>query len=357
MQHYTFPPASSPQTGAERILNACARRPVDSTPIWFMRQAGRCIIEHQEMRKKYDLMTMLKTPELCVQATLMPVQAYGVDAAVIYADIMLPLEAMGVDVAITNSGPVIHNPIRTLQDVEALRIVEPEESVPYILESLRLLRSEIAGKQALIGIAGAPFTLACYLIEGQPSRDYTQAKTLMYSQPEIWAALMEKLSTVTASYLVAQIKAGADVVQLSDSWSGALSPSLYRRYVLPYTQRVFAAVKQTGQPAIHYGASTAALLEAMTEAGGDVIGIDWRMDLDAAWERIGTDHGIQGNLDPTFMVTPWPVLEEQTRDLLRRADGRPGHIFNLGHGVPYATEVDQIRRLVDTVHQLTAVQP
>jgi len=319
-----------------------------------MRQAGRCLAEYRELRKRYDILTMAKTPELCAQVTLMPVKEFGVDAAVLYADIMLPLEGMGVSLEIEpDVGPIIHNPVRTMQDVDALRVIDPEEATPFVMEAIRLVRRELEGKQAVIGFSGAPFTLACYLIEGRPSRDYAIAKSLMYGQPETWNALMNKLTEVVSRYLVAQVSAGADVVQLFDSWVGALSPSVYKRFVQPYSKRIFDAVKQTSTPSIHFGTGTASLLELMTEAGGDVISIDWRMDLDTAWTRIGYDRGIQGNLDPTLLLTPWNVIEEGMHDVLRRAANRPGHIFNLGHGVLAPTPPEILRRLVDAVHETT----
>jgi len=342
------------RTGAARFLDACHLRQPDATPIWFMRQAGRCLADYRELRKKYDILTMAKTPELCTQVTLMPVQKLGVDAAVLYADIMLPLEPMGISLEIEpDLGPIIHNPVRTMKDVEALRVINAEESVPFVMEALRMVHHELEGKQAVIGFSGAPFTLACYMIEGRPSRDYSIAKSLMYGQPEVWEALMTKLADVVSNYLVSQTRAGADVVQLFDSWVGALSPSVYRRFVLPYTQRIFRAVKQTGTPAIHFGTGAAALLPLMVEAGGDVISVDWRVDLDEAWMQIGYDRGIQGNLDPTLLLTPWPVIEAGMHDVLRRAANRPGHIFNLGHGVLAPTDPDMLRRLVDAVHKAT----
>src|SRR5205807_2006379 len=325
--------------GLARFLDACHLRQPDATPIWFMRQAGRCLADYRDLRKKYDILTMAKTPELCTQVTLMPVQKLGVDGAVLFADIMLPLEGMGISLEIEpDLGPIIHNPVRTMKDVEALRAIKPEESVPYVMEAVRMVRSELAGKQAVIGFSGAPFTLACYMIEGRPSRNYELAKSLMYGQPGVWHALMDKLTAVVSNYLLAQLKAGADVVQVFDSWIGAVSPSTYKRFVQPYMKRIFAAIKETGSPSIHFGTGTAALLEVMTEAGGDVISVDWRVDLDEAWARIGYDRGIQGNLDPTLLLTSWPVIEAGMRDVLRRAGGRPGHIFNLGHGVPASTD-------------------
>jgi uroporphyrinogen decarboxylase len=319
-----------------------------------MRQAGRCLAEYRELRKRYDILTMAKTPELCAQVTLMPVQELGVDAAVLYADIMLPLERMGISLEIEPEvGPIIHNPIRSMQDVAALRVLDAEESTPFVMEAIRLVKRELAGKQAVIGFSGAPFTLACYMIEGRPSRDYGLAKSLMYGQPEVWHALMNKLTEVVSRYLLAQIDAGVDVVQLFDSWVGALSPSVYQRFVQPYSKRIFEAVRQTGTPSIHFGTGAASLLELMTDAGGDIISVDWRVDLDSAWQRIGFDRGIQGNLDPTLLLTPWNVIEQGMHDVLRRAASRPGHIFNLGHGVLAPTPPDMLRRLVDAVHEAT----
>jgi uroporphyrinogen decarboxylase len=354
MQPNNASSAVAPHTGVARFLDACHHRQPDATPVWFMRQAGRCLAEYRELRKRYDILTMAKTPELCAQVTLMPVKELGVDGAVLYADIMLPLEGMGVSLEIQpDIGPIIHNPIRTMQDVKALRLVDAEESTPFVMEAIRLVHRELAGKQAVIGFSGAPFTLACYLIEGRPSRDYGQAKSLMYGQPETWHALMDKLTEMVSRYLVAQISAGVDVVQLFDSWVGVLSPSVYKRFVLPYSKSIFDTIKQTGTPSIHFGTGTASLLESMVEAGGDIISVDWRMDLDTAWARIGYDRGIQGNLDPTLLLTPWNVIEEGMHDVLRRAANRPGHIFNLGHGVLAATPPEMLRRLVDAVHEAT----
>jgi uroporphyrinogen decarboxylase len=348
------PGTVSPHTGVARFLDACHLRQPDATPVWFMRQAGRCLAEYRELRKRYDILTMAKTPELCTQVTLMPVKELGVDAAVLYADIMLPLEGMGVSLEIQpDIGPIIHNPIRTMQDVHALHIIDAEESTPFVMQAIRLVRRELEGKQAVVGFSGAPFTLACYLIEGRPSRDYALAKSLMYGQPEIWHALMNKLTEVVSRYVLAQISAGVDVIQLFDSWVGSLGPSVYKQYVQPYSERIFEAIKQTSTPSIHFGTGTAGLLELMTEAGGDIISIDWRMDLDTAWARIGYDRGIQGNLDPTLLLTPWDVIEKGMQDVLQRAANRPGHIFNLGHGVLAATPPDILRRLVDAVHEST----
>ena len=345
----------TPHTGAARFLAACYRRQPDATPIWFMRQAGRCLAQYRELRKRYDILTMAKTPDLCAQVTLMPVEQFSVDAAVLYADIMLPLEGMGISFEIEpDIGPIIHNPVRSMRDVEALRILDAEESTPYVMEAIRLVHRELEGKQAVIGFSGAPFTLACYMIEGRPSRDYGIAKSLMYGQPEVWDALMHKLTEVVTRYLLAQIDAGVDAVQLFDSWVGSLSPSAYKRFAQPYSPRIFEAIKQADIPSIHFGTATASLLELMTDAGGDVISVDWRVDLDEAWARIGYDRGIQGNLDPTLLLTSWDTIAQGMLDVLRRANNRPGHIFNLGHGVLAPTDPDMLRRLVEAVHEITA---
>jgi len=337
-----------------RFLDACRRRTPDATPVWFMRQAGRCLPAYRSMRERHAFLEMCKTPELAAEITLMPVHAFDVDAAVIFADIMLPVEPMGVDLEMREGvGPVIHNPIRTMADVARLRVIEPAEDVPFVLDAIRLVHGELAGKRAVLGFAGAPFTLACYLIEGKPSREYGLAKGLMYREPEVWHALMSRLSAVTAAYLRAQIAAGADAVQLFDSWVGALNPADYRRYVQPHVRAIFDAVWETGAPAIHFGTGTSGLLEDMAAAGGDVISVDARVMLDDAWARIGRDRGIQGNLDPTRLLAGWEATEEGARDVLRRAGGRPGHVFNLGHGVLPPTDPDLLARLVAFVHETT----
>lgn len=355
MQQDTSSHVLPAHSGVARFMDACSHRQPDATPVWFMRQAGRCLAEYRELRKRYDILTMARTPELCAQVTIMPVQELGVDGAVLYADIMLPLVGMGISLEIQPEiGPIIHFPIRSMADVEKLRTPQAEESTPYVLEAIRLVRRELEGKQAVIGFAGAPFTLACYLIEGRPSRDYGTAKALMYGQPATWHALMEKLTEVTISYLVAQTQAGVNVVQLFDSWVGGLSPSAYHQFVFPYTRRIFQAVRATGTPAIHFGTSTGTLLETMVEAGGDILCVDWRFDLDQAWQRIGYERGIQGNLDPTLLLAPWETIEAGIKDVLRRAENRPGHIFNLGHGVLAPTDPEMLKRTVEAVHRLSA---
>ncbi len=346
-------PTTTQATGEARLLAALRHEQPDATPVWFMRQAGRCLADYRKLRERYEILTLAKTPELCAEVTCMPVDAFGVDAAVLFADIMLPLEPMGIDLEIQpDVGPIIHNPIRSRADVDRLRLIEPEHDVAFVMDAIRLVRRNLEGRAAVIGFSGAPFTLACYLIEGRPARDYAIAKSFMYRDPEAWHALMEKLSTVVARYLNAQIGAGVQVVQLFDSWVGALSPTDYDTYVAPHVRSIFAAVH--GAPTIHFGASSAAILERMADAGGDVISIDAGQLLDEAWQRIGFAHGIQGNLDATRVLAGWEATEAGARDVLGRAAGRPGHIFNLGHGVLPQSDPELLRRLVDFVHEETA---
>ncbi|HEV7663202.1 MAG TPA: uroporphyrinogen decarboxylase [Chloroflexota bacterium] len=348
--------AVRPMTGAERMLAASRCKPVDATPVWFMRQAGRSLADYRQLREQYSILTLAKTPELCTRVTLMPVEQLGVDGAVLYADIMLPLEPMGVSLEIQpDLGPVIHEPIRDLAGVERLRHLNAQDGVPFVLETIRALKSELAdGRAAVIGFSGAPFTLACYLIEGRPSRDYARAKALMLREPQTWAALMDRLTDGMIAYLQAQIIAGADVVQVFDSWVGALSPTDYERSVLPWMRRIFDALRPLGAPTIHFGTGNAALLELMASAGSDVMSVDWRVRLDDAWRRIGYDRSIQGNLDGTYALAGWDVARAGTLEVLAAAAGRPGHVFNLGHGVMPETDPDILKRLTDTVHLETA---
>jgi uroporphyrinogen decarboxylase len=285
----------------------------------------------------------------------MPVKELGVDGAVLFADIMLPLEGMGVSLEIQpDLGPVIHQPIRGMQGVEALQPLEPDEHVPFVMHTIRNVKQELAGRAAVIGFCGAPFTLACYLIEGRPSRDYAQAKTLMLREPATWAALMDRLTDGMIRYLIAQARAGADVIQVFDSWIGALTPSDYERSVLPWMKRIFAALRDAGAPSIYFGTGNAALLELMASAGSDLMSVDWRVRLDDAWRRIGYDKGIQGNLDPVRPLAGFDAALSATREVLAAAEGRPGHIFNLGHGVMPETDPEVLRRLVDAVHTETS---
>lgn len=316
-----------------------------------MRQAGRCLPEYRDLRERHDFMTVATTPELAAEATLMPVDRFGVDGAVLFADIMLPLDGMGVPFEIRpNVGPVIADPIRTAGDIDRLRIVEAEEGTPYVLAALRLLKDALGERAALLGFSGAPFTLACYLVEGRSSREYPRTKALMYGEPELWHRLMETLTEVVIRYLRGQIRAGADAVQLFDSWLGLLDPVSYGEFVLPYTRRVFAALRGEA-PTIHFSTGTVVLLDQIADSGCDVVSVDWRLPLDRAWERVGPDRGIQGNLDPTRCLAPWTAVEEGARDVLRRAGGRPGHIFNLGHGILPETDPDVLARIVELVHR------
>ena len=336
---------------SDRFLRACRREPVDCTPVWLMRQAGRYMAAYRKLRERYALIDMFKTPEIAAEVTLQPIKAYELDAAIIFADILLPLEGMGIELEFAErEGPRIHNPVRAAFDVSALRVGDPEDGLGYVLQALRLVRSETDGKVPLIGFAGAPFTLASYVIEGGSSRTFLRTKGMMYENPEVWDQLMEKLVRIVGPFLLAQARAGAQAVQLFDSWVGCLSPADYREYVLPHMTKIFRPLKDAGIPSIHFGTGTADLLPLMRQAGGDVIGVDWRTSLDDAWERIGPGAGIQGNLDPVTLIAPRTVLMERTGEILDRASGRAGHIFNLGHGVLPPTPEDSVKALVDFVH-------
>jgi uroporphyrinogen decarboxylase len=333
------------------MLAACRRQPVDRTPVWFMRQAGRCLAGYRELRERYDILTITRTPELCAQVTRMPVDVLGVDAAVLYADIMLPLYGLGVPFSIDPGvGPIVHEPVRDRAAVARLRVVDAEEATPELFKAIRLLRPDLAGRAALIGFAGAPYTVASYLVEGRPTKDHARARALLYAEPATWHALMEVLAEVTTRYLRAQIEAGVQVVQLFDSWVGDLGQEEYAEHVLPYSARILAGVRDTGVPTIHFGTGTAGLLEQLAAAGPDLVGVDWRVPLDAAWARIGHDKGIQGNLDPAAALAPYPAVAARARSILARAGGRPGHVFNLGHGVLPETSSDTLARLVELVH-------
>jgi uroporphyrinogen decarboxylase len=340
---------------AEPLLTrACRRELVERTPVWFMRQAGRSLPEYRELRKHHDLFSVCRKPELCAEVTLQPVRAHGVDAAVMFADIMLPVIGMGIDVELVeNVGPVIADPVRTSDDVERLRVPDPEEAVPFILEAVRLVRAELPAEKAVIGFAGGPFTVAGYLIEGKPTREFVQTKRCMYAQPEVWHALMDKLADTFGAYLRAKVTAGADVVQLFDSWVGTLSAEDYEEFVAPYSARVLAAVDV---PTIHFGTGTTHLLPAMRVAGGDVIGLDWRMPIEVGWEIVGPDCGVQGNLDPALLLGPFERVATAANRILDAVAGRRGHIFNLGHGVLPDTDPADLARLVELVHARTSVE-
>ncbi len=307
---------------------------------------------YRDIREKNSLIEMFKTPDLAIEITLQPVKAFPIDAAIIFADILLPLEGMGVGFEFPEGGgPSIKNPVRSANDVRAIRVADPESDLGYVLKSIRGVRAEIDGKIPLIGFSGAPFTLASYAIEGGSSSNYLLTKGLMYSDRAAWDLLMRRFSETITAYLKAQVRAGAQVVQLFDSWVGCLSPADYRDYVLPHTQSIFQELRKDGIPSIHFGTGTAGLLSLMAEAGGDVIGVDWRIDLGSAWQRIGNGSGIQGNLDPVVLMAPRDVICQKAAEVLDAAGGRPGHIFNLGHGILPSTPEDSVKALVDFVHE------
>ncbi len=334
----------------DRVLRACRREPVDRTPVWFMRQAGRSHPKYQAIRERYSVLDICRDPALCTEITMQPVDDLGVDAAILFADITLPLGGMGVAFDLQDGvGPQIHQPVRTPADVARLHPFEMDDTIVAVLQAIGVIRH--ACPVPLIGFAGGPFTLASYLIEGGPSRDFLNAKAMMHQDARLWHRLMELLTHATIRYLLAQISAGAQVIQLFDSWVGSLSPADYQRSVASYTGDVATAVAATGVPLIHFGTGTAGLLPLMRAAGGDVIGVDWRVDLDEAWARIGYDRGIQGNLDPAVLLAPREIIAQRARAVLDQAASRPGHIFNLGHGVLPQTPRDRLRWLVEVVHE------
>jgi uroporphyrinogen decarboxylase len=318
-----------------------------------MRQAGRCLPSYRAMRERHAMLEMARTPDLAADVTLMAVDQLGVDGAILFSDIMIPLESMGVSLEIQPEvGPIVHNPIRTLADVDRLRVVDPREGTPYVLDALRQIRKRLAdGRAATIGFAGAPYTLACYLIEGRPSREFLKAKTMMLAAPEVWSALMTKLAEQMTLYLRAQIGAGAQVVQLFDSWVGALSPADFETSVLPWTRRIFDGLRDTDTPTIYFGTGNGSHLPLIATIGSDIVGVDWRVGLDDAWTTIGAEKGIQGNLDPARIIAGWDATSAGLDDVLDRAGGRAGHIFNLGHGVFPETDPAILCRVVEAVHQ------
>ncbi len=335
------------------FLRACRREPADYTPVWLMRQVGRYLPEYRTMRERISLLELCKTPEAAAEATVLAVEKLGVDAAIIFADILLVAEPLGVGLAFARGeGPVIERPVRARDDVARLREVPAAEAAPFVFEAIRLARRALGRRAPLIGFAGAPFTLASYLIEGGPSQDFAATKRLMHVDPDTWQALMERLVRLTVDYLAGQIAAGADAVQLFDSWVGCLSPDAYRRFVLPYTRRVIAGLPP-GVPVIHFGTGTAGLLELMREAGGDVVGLDWRVDLGEAWRRLGPGVAVQGNLDPAVLLTTPAEIRRAVRAILAAAGGRPGHIFNLGHGVLPDTPWTHVLAMVEAVHEMS----
>jgi uroporphyrinogen decarboxylase len=334
---------------APLLVRACRREPVERTPVWFMRQAGRSLPEYRAVRERHGFFDLAGTPELCAEVTLQPVRRHGVDAAVLFADIMSPVLGMGIGVELVEGvGPVVEHPVESRADVERLAVTEPDEA---ILQAVRIVRAELEPEQALVGFCGGPFTVAGYLVEGRPSRGFARTKALMYREPGVWHALLERLAEQFSLYVAAQASAGADVIQLFDSWVGVLSPQDYAELVAPYSARILDAVDA---PTIHFGTGLSTpLLEELARTGGDAVGLDWRIPLDAGWEAVGEERAVQGNLDPAVLLGPWERVEAAALDVLERARGRSGHIFNLGHGVLPQTDPDALTRLAALVQERT----
>ncbi|MEX0650657.1 MAG: uroporphyrinogen decarboxylase [Actinomycetota bacterium] len=336
----------------DRFLRACRRQPVDRTPVWFMRQAGRYLPEYRKLRGDRDILVTCKDPATVTEISLQPLRRMDLDAAIVFSDIMVPLAGVGIDVRIEpGRGPIVGTPVRSAADIERLRPLEPEHDVPEALEAIRLLRKELA--VPLIGFAGAPFTLASYLIEGGPSRTHERTKALMHGDHATWNALMRALVAIVLPHLRAQVDAGAQALQVFDSWIGALDRDDYRTRVQPHMSTLFAGLADLEVPVIHFGVGTGELLGEMAASGGDVLGIDWRVPIDEGWDRVGHDRAVQGNLDPAVLGAPWQVVERKSTEILRLAGDRDGHIFNLGHGVIPDTPPDTLARLVDFVHGTT----
>ena len=338
-----------------RFLRACRRLPVDRTPIWLMRQAGRYMEEYRAIRAAHSMLDVMNTPELATEVTLQPLNRFDLDAAIIFADILPPLVGMGLDLEfVAGVGPRINNPITSPTHIDRLGAPPAEATMAGTLEAIRIVSAELVSRDIpLIGFAGAPFTLASYAIEGGGSKNYAKAKALMYSEPAAWRRLMNKLVTVVADYLLKQAEAGAAALQIFDSWAGALGVQDYVRYVQPYNLDLFTRLQKADVPVINFSTGTSSYLKEVAACGGDVIGVDWRLPLDVAWEQIGADRAIQGNLDPVALFAPWREFQPRIDDILGRAAGRPGHIFNLGHGILPTTPVDNVRRLVDHVHKVS----
>lgn len=334
----------------DRFLRACRRQAVDTTPVWFMRQAGRYMSDYRQLRKRYSLLEICGHPELAVAVTLQPVDVIEVDAAILFSDLLVPFTPLGLEFEfVKGEGPSIHYPVRKAADVDRLRRFDPRDELGHVLETIRLLRHELRDRVPLIGFGGAPFTLAAYAIEGGPSTTYAQTKGFMYAQPDAWHRLCARLADLIAEYMRAQIEAGAQAIQIFDSWVGALGRADYREFALPHTRAIFDRLRDTGVPLVHFGVGTTAILEDLADAGGDVIGIDWRQPLDEAWARV-PDRAVQGNLDPALLLGPSSRYLGAADDVLRRAAGRPGHIFNLGHGILPSTPLEHVQELASHVH-------
>lgn len=334
-----------------RFLDACFGRPVDCTPVWLMRQAGRYLPEYMEVRRNCTFLELCKTPELAARVTLQPVEILGVDAAILFSDILIPVEPMGMALDFT-PGPVFEQPVETLADVRELVIPEMEKAVPFVLETIMILRRELAGRVPLIGFGGAPFTLACYMTEGKGAKDFTAIKRMMYGDPDTYNALMDKVTVVMVEYLNAQVRAGAQAIQIFDTWGGILSPSDYRQYVLPYTRRLISTLQGKGVPIIHFVKGAGTMLESVKEAGSDVVGLDWHLNLEKARGILG-ETAVQGNLDPSVLFGPKELIEGEVRRVLDENGGRPGHIFNLGHGILPSTPPENAKYMVECVHRLS----
>jgi uroporphyrinogen decarboxylase len=345
-------PGVNTHTADSVFIRACRRQPVSTVPVWYMRQAGRSLPEYLATRAGTAMLDACTQPALITEITLQPVRRYGVDAAILFSDIILPLRAAGLDIDIRPGvGPVLDKPFGADADLARIRDLEPDE-VGYIGEAVRMLTSELGGVP-LIGFAGGPFTLACYLIDGGPSKTFDRTRALMYGNPGLWRSLLGRLAAITTTFLQVQISAGASAVQLFDSWAGILSPQDYLRNVLPYSAQIFTAVAATGVPSIHFGVGTGELLGLLGEAGADVVGVDWRVPLDEAVHRVAPGKALQGNLDPAVLLAPWPVIEERARDVLEKGRTAESHIFNLGHGVLPETNPDMLARLTDLVHAVS----
>jgi uroporphyrinogen decarboxylase len=334
-----------------RFVRACLRKPVDRTPVWFLRQAGRYMQEYREVRKHHTLVEICKMPELAAEVTITAAEKLGVDAAIIFADLLLPLEPMGLDFEFqAGEGPVVHRPVRTAEDVRALRIDRASE-LGYVARAIEKVAAHFRDRLGIIGFCGAPYTLASYMIEGGGSRNYIETKKMMYGTTIAWSSLLDKLVVVLTEYCHQQVQAGADVIQIFDSWVGSLSLSDYRGYAFEASKRLVRAVQAMGVPVIYFGVETAGLLEQMAQTGADVIGLDWRQPLDEGWRAVGHGHAVQGNLDPITLFAPLEVLEQRVKEILRAANGRPGHIFNLGHGIVPATPVENVQAVVRMVRE------
>ncbi|MCP3176813.1 MAG: uroporphyrinogen decarboxylase [Desulfuromonadales bacterium] len=334
------------------FIKACWGQPVDRTPVWLMRQAGRYLPQYMEVRKKVSFLELCKTPELAAEVTIQPIDYLGADAAILFSDILTPVEPMGLKLDFV-PGPVFENPVRTKADIDALRIPVMEEDVPYVLETIKILRREFEGRVPLIGFGGAPFTLACYMVEGKGSKDFAQIKRMMYGAPELYAALMDKVTEMDRQYLNAQIAAGAQAIQIFDTWGGIVSPLDYEKYILPYTTKLINGLNRQDIPIIHFVKGSGTMLDSVKKAGSDVVGLDWHLGLGKARDILGAEIAVQGNLDPTVLYAPKAHIETEVKRILDENAGRPGHIFNLGHGILPTVDPEHAKFMVDCVHRLS----